>query len=163
MSFTGTTPLKYKKEVFLSNVKNKEKFIKILTEKLQHAGCIVMNTAGDANVLIAQIAADMSDNKTVVVIGEETNLLILLCYYAKEDNCGLYLRSGEKSKTTKATRLWNITETQKLLGKNNSKYLFFVHAFGRGIFGVGEGALYTKLKDHCFSGIIKYNIVRNSF
>lgn len=161
ISFTGATPLKTKKQEFLSNAKNRNEFIKILSEKLIDAGCTVSNTMGDANIFIAQQASRISEEKITVVVGEETTLLVLMCFYATDENCGLYLRSCEKVKSTKSTRLWNITETRNLIGGNKSELLLFVHAFGgcqstSHIFGVGEAVIYNKLDDKHFAGKILY-------
>lgn len=158
VSFTDDTPLKTKKQEFLNNDKNRNGFIKMLSEKLVKAGCTAYGTIGDVYVLIAQTAALMSHKKMVVVIGEEANLLPLMCFYVRANNCGLYLRCFKKHKSAHSTRLWNITETQKLMGIDKSKYLLFVHAFGgcqstSHIFGVSEGILYNKLDDKHFVGM----------
>lgn len=130
----------------------------MLSEKLANAGCTAYGTVGDANIFIAQTAACMSRKKMVIVIGEEANLLPLMCFHVKANNCGLYLRCFKKHKSTKSSRLWNITKTQTLMGTDKSKYLLFVHAFGgcqstSHIFGVGEGLLYNKLDDKDFVGM----------
>lgn len=157
VSFTGTTPLKSKKQQFLNNPKNKNSFVKFLSERLERAGFNSIYATGDGNALIARTAVDSSQQNSTIVIGSETNLLILLCFYANDDTCGLYLRSDKKIKATKSTRLWNILQTKNMLGSLKSTYLLFVHAFGgcqttSRIFGVGEGVLYSKLNDKQFSG-----------
>lgn len=159
ISFTGTTPLNTKKQEFLSNIKNRNEFIKILSEKLVDAGCTVCNTMCDINVIIAKEAVRMSAKKLTVVVGEEATLLILMCFYAKIESYGLYLKSYKKVKSTKSSRLWNITETQALVGANKSKLLLFVNAFGgcqstSHIFGVGEAVMYNKLDDKHFVGML---------
>lgn len=158
ISFTDATPLKCNKREFLNNDKNKNEFVKILSQKLVDAGCTTHCTFDDLNLLIARTAALMSRKKVVVVIGEEANLLPLMCFYVEADNCGLFLKCFKKQKTTKSTRLWNITETKNLMGVDKAKYLLFVQAFGgcqstSHIFGVGEGILYSKLDDKHFAGM----------
>lgn len=157
ISFTDATPLKIKKQEFLSNSKNRNEFINILSEKLGEAGCTVFKTMGDANILIAKKAACISIEKMTVVVGEEATLLVLMCLYAKDENRGLYLRSCKKVKSTKTTRMWNITDIQTSLGANKSKLLLFVNAFGgcqstSHIFGVGEAVMYNKLDNKHFAG-----------
>lgn len=156
ISFIGATPLKTKKQEFLSNVKNRNAFIRFLSQKLEEAGCMVLSTIEDVNVFIAQTAVSMSYTKTTVVIGEEANLLVLMCFYANAENCQLYLRSYKKHKA-KSARLWNITETHLLLGEDNLRHLLFVNAFGgcqstSHIFGIGEGVIFSKLNDKHFAG-----------
>lgn len=165
VSFTDDTPLKTKKQEFLNNNKNRNGFVKMLSEKLVKAGCTAYGTIGDVYVLIAQTADCISRKKMVVVIGEEANLLPLMCFYVRANNCGLYLRCSKKHKSTHSTRLWNITETQNLIGIDKSKYLLFVRAFGgcqstSHIFGVGEGILYSKLDDKHFAGM---NLIYSTF
>lgn len=157
ISFTGATPLNTKKQEFLSNTKNRNDFIDILSEKLAETGLSVAKTTGDANILIAKRAVSMSAEKMVVVVGEEANLLVLMCFYANEENCGLYLKSCKKVKSTKSSRMWNITETKTSLGAKKSELLLFVNAFGgcqstSHIFGVGEAILFNKLDDKVFAG-----------
>ena len=44
----------YQKEDFLSNKENKERFIKLLRERLEAAGCLTEQATGDADLLIVQ-------------------------------------------------------------------------------------------------------------
>ncbi len=161
ISFTGATPLKAKKQEFLSNVKNRNEFIKILSAKLVEVGCTVSTTTSDVNIFIAQQAARISDEQMTVVVGEDTTLLVLLCFYTKDENCGLFLRNWKKVKSTKCARLWNITETRNLIGGNKIGLLLFVHAFGgcqstSHIFGIGEAVIFNKLDNNHFAGKILY-------
>lgn len=157
ISFTGTTPLRIKKQVFLSNVKNRNEFVNMLSRKLGETGFTVSKATRDVNVVIAQRVAVMSTEKMTVAIGEEAALLALMCFYAKNKNHGLYLRCSKKVKSTKTTRLWNITETKRLIGDKKCELLLFVNAFGgcqstSHIFGVGETFLLNKLEDQAFTG-----------
>ncbi len=157
ISFNGATPLKTKKQEFLSNPKNRNEFINILGKKLEETGVAVANTMGDANISIAERAISLSAEKLTVVVGEEATLLVLMCFYAKQENRRLYLKSCKKVKSTKTSRLWNITETKTLLGPIKSELLLFVNAFGgcqstSHIFGVGETVLFNKLDDKVFAG-----------
>lgn len=157
ISFNGATILKTKKQEFLSNVKNKNNFVQILSQKLAEDGCTVLKSFYDHNIEIATTAARMSCENMTVVVGEEGTLLILLCYYTNASNCGLYFRGHKKHKSTKTTRVWNITKTRSLLGDDAAKHLLFASAFGgcestSHIFGIGEGAIYLKLNNDHFSG-----------
>lgn len=157
ISFIGATPLKTKKQEFLSNSKNRNKFVDMLSEKLVETGLTVAKTTDDANILIAEKSVSISAEKMTVVVGEEATLLVLMCFYAKDENHGLYLRSCKKVKSTKTSRLWDITETKIWLGTEKSELLLFVNAFGgcqstSHIFGVGEANLFNKLDDKVFAG-----------
>lgn len=156
ISFIGATPLNTKKPEFLSNTTNRNQFIDMLSEKLVETGFTVAETTDDANILIAKTAVSISAEKMTVVVGEEAILLVLLCFYAKDENSGLYLRSCKKIKSTKTSRLWDIKEMKISLGAKKCELLLFVNAFGgcqstSHIFGVGEANLFNKLDEKAFA------------
>ena len=70
-----------KKDVFLANKTNKQRFLTMLSENLDRAGCQTINAVGDADLLITQTAI-RSQTRDVVVIADDTDILILLCFYA---------------------------------------------------------------------------------
>jgi len=81
------------------------------------------------------------------VIGEDTDLLVLLLYYAQADIKDLYFRSD---KPTAASSAYHINSLQSHLGYSICSYLLFVHAFSgcdstSRIFGVGKKAVFEKL------------------
>ena len=89
--FTGSIALKSKKEHFLANNKNKQKFINFLYEKLKAQGtCIkTLHSKGDADLLIALTGVKCAKLGATHVIGEDTDLLVLLCHHAEEDMADL--------------------------------------------------------------------------
>ena len=56
---------------------------------LEAMGCQVIHATGDAAFLIAQTAAD---NMTVVVVADDTDVLILLCYHYRHECQTLYFK-----------------------------------------------------------------------
>ncbi|XP_006815272.1 sulfotransferase 1C3-like [Saccoglossus kowalevskii] len=66
-----------KKELFLANKENKQRFINMLSEKLQLAGCDVHHAKGDADLLIAQTALTSAESMNTVLEGEDTDLLVI--------------------------------------------------------------------------------------
>jgi len=78
-----------KKDAFLSNTKNKQSFIFLLSRFLQQVGCQVSHAKGDADMLIVQTAIEsVSRSNTVLVgddtdllVGDDTDLLVLLCFH----------------------------------------------------------------------------------
>ena len=82
VNFVGSMPLKTKKEHFLSNCENKQRFIDIFSSKLQEHGVKSLNAESDADLLIVQTAVDSAANSATTVIGEDTDLLVLLCLHA---------------------------------------------------------------------------------
>jgi len=71
-----------------------------------------------------------SKNCNTTVVGEDTNLLILLLYYAKNYKFKLYFRSGVTRSSSK-NPLNDIIHIQISLGNDISKCLLFIHAFNR--------------------------------
>ena len=81
MSFTKDMKLNMKKGTFLSNSTNKQQFINVLSYFLER-NCKVYYALGDADVMIAQKAVELARVADTVLVGDDTVLLVLLCYYA---------------------------------------------------------------------------------
>ena len=79
--FTGSTIMNVKKDMFLSNKKNKQSFLCLLSRKLEQMGCQVSHARGDADMLIVQTAIQSSSRSSTVLVGDDTDLLILLCFH----------------------------------------------------------------------------------
>ncbi|KAK6167175.1 hypothetical protein SNE40_021270 [Patella caerulea] len=80
--FMGTKVLTTTKERFLSNETNKNNFIILLKTHLESQGIRTRRASGDADCLISQTGVDLSATCPTVVIGEDTDLLVILCYRA---------------------------------------------------------------------------------
>ncbi|KAK3894504.1 hypothetical protein Pcinc_001759 [Petrolisthes cinctipes] len=107
VSFTSAMPLKMKKQEFLSNNDNKQRFINMLSECLERTGFQVHNADGDADVLIAQTAVMAAKKHRTVLVGDDTDLLILLLHLYQ---CGeLYFMSEpRKSSSSSSHKYLNI-------------------------------------------------------
>ena len=141
---------KVKKEEFLANKVNKQKFILHLGERLQQSGCTVNRAAGDADLLIAQTPFSLRDHFRPFLFGDDTDLLVLLCFYAEMDAHDLFFRP-EPKQSCKTKRVWNIKETKNLLGPSVCKNILFVHALlgcdtTSSIYGIGKGVALHKIK-----------------
>ena len=154
INFSASTPFKTKKELFLTNIENKQNFINMLGKYLAENGCTVFNADGDADLMIAQTAVKLSEETETVAIGEDTDLLVLLIYHSK-DNCKtIYIKSDVKA-SLKETKIWNISKTRHvlfffLIGYEVSHLLPFLHAFTgcdstSRIFGIGKGTALKKV------------------
>ena len=84
VSFNENMKLNTTKDLFLSNNKNKETFIHMLGEHLVAGGCKVVYHDGDADLEICFQCIESSKVKPVALIGDDTDLLVLLLYHAKE-------------------------------------------------------------------------------
>jgi len=78
--------LTMKKDIFLSNKTNKQRFLMMLSESFESVVCQTIHARGDADLLITQTAVHASEQRDVVVIAEDTDVLILLCFFVKIEN-----------------------------------------------------------------------------
>ena len=146
VSFTAKTEFIGKREDFLSVSANKQTLIRLVTEELEKKGCSVINAAGDAGVDIVKAAVEESQKQSTTVIGEDTDLLVLLLFYADPDTRDLYFRS-DKSKDIK---VYHINLIKKVLGSNLCSHMLFIHSFSgcdstSRIFGLGKKAVFQRL------------------
>ena len=111
VAFDSSMVAKVKKEEFLASKVNKQKFILHLGERLQQSGCTVNRAAGDAGLLIAQTAIQSARSLSTVLVGDDTDLLVLRCFYAEMDAHDLFFRT-EPKQSSKTKRVWNIIETK---------------------------------------------------
>ena len=151
INFTESMPCMLKKDAFLANPKNKQKFINLLGEKLEENRITVRHAPSDADVLIVQTAVEHSANNEIVVIGEDTDLLVLLLYHAELDKENIYFKSEQKQTAVKKGKIWDISKAKRNLGENICKLLPVIHAFSgcdttSRIFGIGKGTILKKLR-----------------
>ena len=146
--FTADTEFIGKKEKFLSRASNKEGLISLISAQLRNRGCNVIQAPGDADVDIVKTAVDSSHRHSTTLIGEDTDLLILLLHYADTDPDikDLYFRSDK----TDATKVHDINRLKAIIGPDICSQLLFIHAFTgcdstSRIFGIGKKAAFQKL------------------
>lgn len=149
VNFDANMVISCKKEVFLSNSANKQKFVYMLGNYLEKSGCTVVHAEADADLCISQTAIQSAANGPTTVIGEDTDLLVLLCYHADKDSSPIYLWSDKKS--TKKMRIWDIHWIQKGLGPDLCSLLPFIHAVAgcdttSRLFGIGKSLPLQKAK-----------------
>lgn len=96
MHFTGNMTVQYKKDDFLNNEENKQHFIHFLSDKQERAGCDTNHAVNDADVLIIKAAVASARTKTTVVIGDDTDLLVLLLYHADASTHEVFLAPEPK-------------------------------------------------------------------
>ena len=101
VTFAESMKVNLKKEVFLSNPRNKRRFINMLSWCLQQNNCPKYQAKGDADVRIVKTAVDSAQEKYSVLVGEDTDLLVLLRFYISA-----WIAGTEKKKNSKR-RLWN--------------------------------------------------------
>ena len=69
--FDETMNLQTKKDEFLSNVQNKQRFINCLGNRLERTGCDVHHARGDADVLVVETAVVCAEQRQTVVVADD--------------------------------------------------------------------------------------------
>jgi hypothetical protein len=131
---------------FLANPTNKSRFIALLTEHLTAAGCQVSQATSDADTLIVSTALSIAQTKTSVLVGQDTDLLVLLISFATRKVFMLIPAKGNKP-----DRIFNIKKMQEGLG-DLRPLLLLLHAFTgcdttSAIFNKGKKGAWKKLQD----------------
>jgi len=149
VNFDCNMVLKLKKEEFLRNTANKQRFINILGEKLEQSGYITIHSAGDADLSIVQAAIQSAKTITTVLVGDDTDLLVLLCHHAEINARDLFFIPQPKQRST-TRRIWNIKKTKSALGLNTCANILFVHAVlgcdtTSRLHGIGKGVALKKI------------------
>ena len=117
---------------------------------MKERGCKVINASGDADVPIARAAVEASVEQVTTVIGEDTDLLILLLFHARLEGKGLYFKS-DRSKADDKTKVFDIIKMKEIIGNAICGQLLFVHAMTgcdstSRIFGIGKKTAFLKLQ-----------------
>ncbi len=152
VNFVGDMVVHSKKEDFLSNYTNKQQFINMLSNMLQNEGCQVHNARGDADLLIVTTALEAAIKTCTVVVGDDTDLLILLLYHMTAESCNIYLRPEPKQSMKKQLKVWNIRLVKGVLGNNICTNILFIHAVlgcdtTSRLFGIGKRVALKKALD----------------
>lgn len=108
---------------------------------------------GDADVLIVQTTIETALNSNTVLVGDDTDLLVLLCHHAPIDTFHeIYFRPEAKAGTHKLPRCWNIKLTKQILGAQFCENILFAHALlgcdtTSRVFGIGKGVALKQLRN----------------
>jgi len=121
--FTPTMLLRSKKENFLSNSDNKQNVIDLLCETFKANGIDCVNAPTDADVMVAKKGIEHARETVTYVIGEDTDLLVLLCHYAERGMNDLYFKSSKEG-----GKCWHINSVAEALGESIYRALPVVHA-----------------------------------
>ena len=111
--------------MFLSNERNKEKFVRILGEALEIQGCNVSYSQGDADLEICLTTIKAAIKSCVVLVADDTDLLVLLLFHAKDLVHDILMLSQH---STKKTHVWSVIHTkQQLNGEVTENLFLFTH------------------------------------
>ena len=89
-----------KKKEFLSNQENNQMFLVLLGDTLCVSGCKVQHATSDADLLIVQTAVTLAGECETALVGDNTDLLVLLLYHAGGNKHDIYFRPEPKGGTT---------------------------------------------------------------
>ena len=106
VSFTLDMHLTTSKELFLNEISNKQRFIRSLGETLKANHCHVFHDTADADLLIVKKAIVSSQTMETVIVGNDTDLLLLLIYHDPLDKNNL-LFAPEPKKNSNG-HIWDI-------------------------------------------------------
>ena len=105
--FNEETKVKANQEAFLSNEKNKVRFIKMLSEFLIADRQTVRNCKEDADIEIVKCAIDFTEHCDVNVVAGDTDIALLLLFHWKPLLHEITFTSEKKS--------WNIRDAVSML------------------------------------------------
>ncbi len=94
--------------------------------------------------MIAQTALQSAATKNTVLVADNTDLVILLCYNADPDGFDLFMQCSTRG-TMKKNRIWDIKVTQSELGADICNNILFIHAIlecdttSKLYYGIGKG------------------------
>lgn len=154
MCFTGDMTFCDSKDTFLSNVQNKQRFIHLLSSALSQNGFQAVHARADADCLIAQETLEAAKSETTVLVGEDTDLLVLLLHHVKREHHDVFFSAGGVSGAKRA-KVWNIKMVQQALGTEVCHRLLFAHAISgcdttSRMFSIGKSQPLKKLKSENF-------------
>ena len=99
VNVTPATQCTLPKYIFLSNERNKEKLILLIAEQLRQHSITVLLAEDDTDADIACAAVASSQTCKTMVVGEDTDLLILLLHHGREAQFPLQIRSDIREKS----------------------------------------------------------------
>ena len=141
--FISSMALQTKKEEFLSNKHNKQRFIAVLYHRPEQAGCEIHQSRGETDVLIVQTELTSAAKQKTVLVGDDTDLFVLLIYHAKNVRHNLFFRPETRRASQKENRCGNIPGMRSLLGSVVTNNIMFLHAIHgcdttSGVYGLGK-------------------------
>ncbi|XP_052758830.1 uncharacterized protein LOC128202453 [Galleria mellonella] len=123
--FTKDMPANISQDKFLSNYKNKRRFIKFLMEELEKKSIKCCQGEGEADELIVDTAVSFSTDLTKIIVAEDVDILVILTARATEDEEILFLKLGKQRVQT----VIYLSKSLEIKYPNSSKFILFAHSF----------------------------------
>ena len=114
----------------------------MLSRYLQQANCQVYHSTADADLIVNK-AVESSRTMDTVLVGDDTDLLILLCHHAELDVFDLFFQPETRANSTKR-RSWDVKSVKEKLGQKICRHILFIHAISgcdtsSRMYGIGKG------------------------
>ena len=93
---------------------------------MQLTGLQKLHAVGDADVLIVLTSVRCSISRPNVLVGDDTDLLVLLYYHSSPHSLSLYFQP--RPQMNQEPVFWDIHKLQKHLGEDVDKNIIFIHA-----------------------------------
>ena len=167
--FTSEMKFTTKKEVFFLLCKsNKSRFIKFLANYLEENNLTTIQAKGDADLLIVQTAVEQSYNSKIKLIGEDTDLLVLLIHHVSRHSHQIILINEGRS--GKPGKCWDIQKIQNQFGSRVCDHILFAHGIlgcdtTSRLHGIGKGLVIKRLlntQDECLSATSKIFLTKGA-
>ncbi|KAH3788770.1 hypothetical protein DPMN_166918 [Dreissena polymorpha] len=115
----------------------------------------MVQASADADVTIVKTAIESASTQPTILIDEDTDLLVLLCYHANMQTHDIVFMSDKNSGTTRKPKIWSVHKTKTVLGTQLCHILPALHALtgcdtNSRIFGIGKGIAFKKAKSSQF-------------
>ena len=98
----------------LAYKENKQRFINHFTKDLEKIECVVDSAEQDIDVLIVQTTIASAQSKDTILVGDDTDLLVLLLHHADIDSNDIFLspENTKASKASKTKKVWCINSAR---------------------------------------------------
>ena len=93
----------------------------------EDASRLLYKAPNDADLLIVKTVVESAKYNTTVLVGDDTDLLVLMIYHGDIDGKDLFFRP-EPRQRSKTSRVWNVRETKSALGPDMCSNILFIHA-----------------------------------
>ena len=152
VTFTEKMHITMTKSEFLMNKINKQRFVNMLGETLEKNNCKSYYASADADILMVQKAVESATTTKTVLVSDDTDLLVLLCYHASLDTCNLLFKPEPKKKA-KNIQVWDIQAVKRQLGAEVCNHILFLHSIlgcdtTPRLHGLGKGKALKKLENN---------------
>ena len=147
--FLEQTVLNMTNDEFLVNLDNRQRFLEMLTSKMNSSNLYAIQSSGDADALIVNSATEAAKLKSTVVVGKDTDLLMLLIHGVQLSDHSVFFTSDEKSNI--ARKLWDVKNAKEVLGEEICNAILPIHALlGCGttsrLFSIGKQVALQKFR-----------------